>query len=312
MAGEIDFTECEKRHKKYEGANGNKISIIYNGGLYMLKFPPVSKRNKAFSYKNDCVSEYIGCHILESLGIPVQQTLMGTYRVGDKEKIVVACKDITSPDWQLIPFAGLKNETINTPTEGYNTELSEILSTFDEQNDFEPGKLKRFFWKTFIGDALIGNWDRHNGNWGFLYNQNTDKIKIAPLYDCGSSLYPSADEETMKLILSDKNEFKIRIYERPYSAIKENGGNINYFNFIFSLKNKECNNALKELYPKISIVKINQIIDGTPYISETQKQFYKAMVEGRKKLILQASYEKLLEIENQRNPESKVESGIEW
>lgn len=301
MAEKIDFTNCEKKHKKYEGANGSKISIIYNDELYMLKFPPISKRNKALSYKNDCISEYIACHILESIGLSVQETLLGTYNVGEKEKIVVACKDFTSPDWQLIPFAGLKNETINTPTEGYNTELSEILSAFEEQNDFDPKDLKKFFWNTFIGDALVGNWDRHNGNWGFLYNQKTDKIKFAPLYDCGSSLYPSADEETIKLVLTDINEYKVRIYERPYSAIKENGENINYYNFISSLKNKDCNKALKEIYPKINIDKINGIIDDTPYISENQKCFYKTMIEGRRKYILQTSYEKLLEIENKKS-----------
>jgi len=300
MAFEIDFTNCEKRHKKYEGSNGNKISIIYNDELYMLKFPPVSKRNKAISYKNDCISEYIGCHIVESLGLPVQQTLLGTYNTGKEEKIVVACKDITSPGWQLIPFAGLKNETINTPTEGYNTELSEILSTFNEQKDFDPEELREFFWKTFIADSLIGNWDRHNGNWGFLYNQELDRIRLAPLYDCGSSLYPAADEETIKIILSDENEFKVRIYERPYSAIKENGNSIKYYDFISSLRNKDCNKALKEIYPRIDMDRINGIIDDTPYISGTQKLFYKRMIEGRKKLILQPSYEKLIKIEKKK------------
>ena len=307
MTEGIDFTSCVKRHKKYEGSNGNKISVIYDGELYMLKFPPVSKRNKAISYKNDCISEYIGCHILESIGLPVQKTLLGTYNTGKEDKVVVACKDITSPGWQLIPFAGLKNETINTPTEGYNTELSEILSAFEEQRDFEPSQLKRFFWNAFIGDALIGNWDRHNGNWGFLYNQETDEIKLAPLYDCGSSLYPAADEGTMRLVLSDDNEFRIRIYERPYSSIKQNGENINYFNFISSLKNKDCNNSLKEFYPKIDIERIDGIIDGTPYITDIQKRFYKTMIEGRHRLILRSSYEKLIKMERRNKNSYEIE-----
>ena len=55
-------------------------------------------------------------------------------------------------------------------------------------------------------DALIGNWDRHNGNWGFLYNAHTDEMELAPVYDCGSSLYPQADEKIMEMVLSDENE----------------------------------------------------------------------------------------------------------
>lgn len=68
---EIDFTDLDKRKKLYDGANGNKISIIYNNEQYMLKFPPTAKINKNMNYSNSCFSEYIGCKIYESLKIPV-------------------------------------------------------------------------------------------------------------------------------------------------------------------------------------------------------------------------------------------------
>ena len=42
----IDFTDLKKRKKTYAGANGNKISVIYEGEQYMLKFPPQAKLNK--------------------------------------------------------------------------------------------------------------------------------------------------------------------------------------------------------------------------------------------------------------------------
>ena len=38
----------------------------------------------------------------------------------------------------------------------------------------------------FIADSLVGNFDRHNGNWGFLINEELKKIEIAPIYDCAS------------------------------------------------------------------------------------------------------------------------------
>ncbi len=83
----------------------------------------------------------------------------------------------------------------------------------------------------FIVDALIGNWDRHNGNWGFLYNNLTDELTLAPVFDCGSSLYPQADECIIDKILSNKNELNHRIFDIPLSAIMDNGKKINYFNF---------------------------------------------------------------------------------
>lgn len=91
----IDFTGLPIRNKTYAGANGSKISVIYNDVLYMLKFPAVPSINKEMSYANGCISEYLGCHIFESVGIPVQNTLLGTYTKNGKQKIVVACRDFT-------------------------------------------------------------------------------------------------------------------------------------------------------------------------------------------------------------------------
>ena len=34
------------------------------------------------SYANSCLSEYLGCHIFALAGIPVQETLPGTYTTG--------------------------------------------------------------------------------------------------------------------------------------------------------------------------------------------------------------------------------------
>lgn len=83
----IDFTNLPVRNKTYAGANGSKISVLYNGELYMLKFPAVPAVNKQMSYANDCVSEYLGCHIFESIGIPVQKTILGTYTKNGKQNL---------------------------------------------------------------------------------------------------------------------------------------------------------------------------------------------------------------------------------
>lgn len=104
----IDFTIAKVKNKAYAGANGSKISVIYNNEQYMLKFPPLPTINKEMSYTNSCISEYIGCKIFDSVGIPVQETVIGTYTSNGREKIVVACKDFTSPGITLQDFASLK------------------------------------------------------------------------------------------------------------------------------------------------------------------------------------------------------------
>ena len=284
-----------QKNKTYAGANGGKISVLYNGEQYMLKFPPFPTINKEMSYTNSCISEYIGCKVFESVGIPVQETVIGTYTSKGKEKVVVACKDFTSQGITLQNFASLKNRIIDSERNGYGTELADILSTIDEQTAMDSETLKTRFWDMFIVDALIGNWDRHNGNWGFLYNNATDEVTLAPVFDCGSSLYPQADEDLMKKILSDKNELNHRIFDIPLSAITYNGKKINYFKFLSEGKFPDCNKALKRIASRIDMKKIYEIIDNTPTITELQKEFYKTMLTARKERIIDFSLNKLKE-----------------
>ncbi|WP_455010798.1 HipA domain-containing protein [Mogibacterium timidum] len=291
--GVIDFTDLKKRKKIYAGANGNKISVIYEGEQYMLKFPPQAKLNKGMSYSNSCFSEYLGCQIYESIGIPVQKTLMGVYTVKGKQKIVVACGDFTEPGVSLQDFASLKNRMIDSERQGYGTELIDILQTIDEQTLVDRDSLLERFWDMFIVDAFIGNWDRHNGNWGFLYDDRTDEMTLAPVYDCGSCLYPQADKKIMEAVLSAPGERNHRIYNIPLSAIMQEGKKIKYFDYISSMQNEDCNRALKRIVPRIDMGKIKGIIDYTPFISDLQKDFYLTMLIERKKRILDFSIEKL-------------------
>lgn len=64
----IDFTKLQRKNKMYAGANGSKISVVYEGKQYMLKFPPHSVKNRDMSYSNSCFSEYLGCQIYECIG----------------------------------------------------------------------------------------------------------------------------------------------------------------------------------------------------------------------------------------------------
>lgn len=289
----IDFTNAAVKNKAYAGANGSKISVVYNGEQYMLKFPPFPTINKEMSYTNSCISEYLGCKIFESVGIPVQETIIGAYTSKGKKKIVVACKDFTSQGITLQDFASLKNRIIDSERNGYGTELGDILLTIDEQTSMDSETLKTRFWDMFIVDALIGNWDRHNGNWGFLYNNATDEVTLAPVFDCGSSLYPQADEDIMKAILSDNNEFNHRIFDIPLSAITYNGKKINYFKFLSEGEFSDCNKALKRISGRIDMNKIYEIIDSAPTITELQKEFYKTMLLARKERIIDFSLNKL-------------------
>lgn len=292
----IDFTGCPvNKFKGYGGANGNKINIEYNGVSYMLKFPPVPNKSKVMSYTNSCISEYVACHIFKSLGFVVQDTILGLYTdKRGKEKVVVACKDFTADGKRLMEFAHLKNTCVDSEQNGYGTELSSIMKAIDEQSLIEPQRLKDFFWDMFVADAFLGNFDRHNGNWGILIDEYKQSADIAPIYDCGSCLYSQLNEVQMQKVLSDEKEINQRIYVFPTSAIVENSKKISYFDTISSLKNEDCNKALKRITERIDMDKISSIIDETPAVTEVQKDFYRIMISERKAKILDYSMELLL------------------
>ena len=165
----IDFTNCEiNKFKYYGGKNGSKICIVYNNQDYMLKFPSLNDNDAEQTYANNCISEYVACKIIKSLGFKVQDTILGTYNLNGNTKVVVACKDFTSLGVVLRQFAELKNSQIESSKNGYGTELEEVIQTIESQQICDVNYFKDFFWDMFIADTLVGNFDRHNGNWGFL------------------------------------------------------------------------------------------------------------------------------------------------
>lgn len=277
----MNFTNLPQRKKSYGGANGSKLSVIINNELYMLKLPSLASKNDNLSYANSCISEYLGCHIFNMIGIKAQETILGSYEYNGVNRVSVACKDFEKDGYKLMDFASVKNQIIDSKSNGYGTDIIDIVETIEKQNLIDPIELSNHFWNIFVIDALIGNWDRHNGNWGFLYNQDTDEIRIAPIFDCGSCLFPQMDEVLAKKVLKDKTQMNARIYDFPTSAILYKGKRINYYKFIKSHEYVECDKAIERIKNKIDLNKINKLIKDVQCISEIQKNFLITIIKKR-------------------------------
>ena len=261
----------------------------------MLKFPPSGERKPTnLSYTNSCISEHLASSIFNLIGINAQKTELGTFSIKGKTKVVCACKDFATGSKRLFDFCSIKNTILASDSNGSGTELEDVMDTIDKQQYVSPVELREHFWNVFIVDALLGNFDRHNGNWGFLYDDQTHRTEIAPVFDCGSCLLPQADENVMQAVLTNEAELHARVFQFPTSAIKLNGRKINYYDFITRAENDDCNAALERVFPKIDMEKIAAFIDGTPVISDLQKQFYSHYLQARYDLILSPAY-KLIE-----------------
>ncbi|MEG0227918.1 MAG: CtkA family protein, partial [Lachnospiraceae bacterium] len=130
-------------------------------------------------------------------------------------------------------------------------------------------------------------------------DEQKQRAKIAPIYDCGSCLYPQMDVRDMAKVLGDENEINQRIYTFPTSAIVDSGKKISYFDFISSLQNAECGEALERVAGRIDMEKVCEIIATTPAISDLQKDFYQTLLTKRKEKIL--DYSMALRMKQQEN-----------
>ena len=279
-----DYSMYEKTPVMFSGAE-RKFEIIIEGHRYIVKFQKNSEVGLTFNH----VSEYLGSHIFQVVGIPVQETFLGTY---DGKNVVVMKNFLESED-ALVAFNGVGESSLERDKELYQYTYEDITAMLQENmKSTNVTETIERFWDMFIVDALIGNFDRHGGNWGFIKRNN--QYRIAPVYDNGSSLYPKLNTDDMIAeILTSEEEIDQRIYKFPTSHIKVKNHKSSYFEVISSRQFEACNEALKRVVPRIDFERINDIIDGIEGISELRKQFYKVMLQQRFEKILMYTYRML-------------------
>lgn len=280
----IDFSEY-KLNGKYYGGSERKEGITIDGEDYMIKF----QKQTAFGKRNNHISEFIGSHIFEACGFETHRTYLG-YRGGEE---VVACKDFNLPGKQFVPFNDVGESTLDQDKETYQYDYEDIMQMLRDNSKLtNVQETVSMFWRIYIMDALLGNFDRHGANWGFLKENN--RYKLAPVFDNGSCLFPNlVDENEIQEIIESEEETNKRIFKFPTSQVKLNGKKSSYFEVINSLQFDECNDALRYVVSNLHMNIVGNIIDETPLISEIQKRFYKHMINERYKKILLNSFEKL-------------------
>lgn len=280
----IDFTNCKELISTYGGSEKKK-KIVYENKIYLLKFPdPIRDKGNTLSYMNNQFSEYIGCHIMESLGISVQRTIMGIYDENFKKKIVVACEDFTDSDNELVEFTKLANSVTKIDNK-FKCNIEDVYSVIDNTKIIKnKEEIIKSFWDMFVADALIGNPDRHLDNWGLLYNIKTNSYIFSPIYDCGSCLHALFSNEKKEKILANKIEMKNVAYNIK-SAYSMNHRRI-FYSEIFKNPPKDLKDAILRIAPRIDMGKIDAIINSVPAISNVDKQFFKESIKIRKELII--------------------------
>lgn len=316
----VDFNGYEQNQRMYGGTAGRKMGICYRGDNYLLKFPGNLKeqhmKNIRLSYSNSPVCEYIGSQIYKLLGFEVHDTLLGM-RNG---KVVVACRDFLADGDRLYEFDKIKVtfephflDSNGNETNGVGADLYEICMTIQEHPFLKdvPG-IREHFWDMFVVDALLGNPDRNNSNWGIVLGLDGSK-RIAPVYDNGNCLNCKWDDGQMKDILEDPEKFTAEAYRARRCIFELEGKPVNPYHLMERMEYPDCSEAVKRITPKIGTVmpKVRELLEGIPILSEVQKKYYISLLESRYENVLVPSCQKIIQKENQmeRSDCSRKERG---
>lgn len=287
----LNFSNAVEIAPEYTGSEKKKTMIL-NNKKYLVKFPDPNRSSKLeISYINNVYSEFIGTKVFELCGFETQKVVLGIYNKDGKDRYVCGCEDFTDNDFKLVEFEKFENASIDPNP--FKRELKDIFHIVESGvYNIDLNELKEKFWDMFIIDCLIGNIDRHNGNWGFLKNIKNEELKFSPIYDCGSCLFSTYTDEVMQNCLNNSTKM-LDCIKNTSSAIRDKGARIKYFEFITSMNNELCNKALKRVYPKIDLNKIFELIDDIDIISRIRKDFYKTVIKEKYDQILSITYKRL-------------------
>lgn len=291
----IDFTnyELSTRNLQYGGRAGEKRGIIYKNDYWILKFPKnsIGMNNVELSYLTSPLSEYIGNNIFNILGIKTHETRLGICFDGKRYKVVCACKDFIRNDQNelLIPYTSLRNDS--NPNIMINKDISyNSISSFDEilfqlKHNTILSKIdyiEEWFYKMVLIDILINNNDRNEDNWGVIKYKDTNRIEIAPIYDCGNSFYGKSSDDKIENIINDE----LKLYSSALNGItayddKEENRitSKKMLDIIFKTKSDVLYNVYNDV--KTNLNKIKDLINSIPnsfnnvsIISDIRKKYY--------------------------------------
>lgn len=173
--GSIIVDDTMRNGREYNGSE-IKLGVTIDGSNYILK-----RQKKDWL---NVQSELIASRFIKYLGGNVHTVLPGIY---DNEQVVL-CKDFTDIGSCLKTLASLNSSSIDTDDFMHEYYVDDIIYELAKIRNLDVSSaLQQFYWM-FIYDAILGNSDRHKGNFGVL--SAGEKHVMAPIFDNGACLFP--------------------------------------------------------------------------------------------------------------------------
>ncbi|MGL4762002.1 MAG: HipA domain-containing protein [Sarcina sp.] len=147
--------------------------------------------------------------------------------------------------------------------------------------------LEKDLFKVFIFDFLIGNRDRHHGNWAIIEKEDT--IRISPVYDNASSLCAYLTDSKINSCFNDDNWFKSVVDRKSVSLVRLQGKKVTHLEFITYLMENyytETIDFVKSIREKYSEEQIESLVESYKILlSEEKVKLLKKYLKEKFKLL---------------------------
>lgn len=297
----------------YGGSDRKNGLIGPDGARYMVKYSEkqAPRNDLSTSYVNNVVSEHISSRILGILGYPVHETALGT--LGGEA--VVVCRNFVPPGGELLEFEKFMRRHYDSHDIGRVPRIDQIYEIFENDPvlSAQSDSFKTCYWERFVGDALVGDFDRHKGNFGYLIGED-DSVCASPIYDNGGTLYPNLSEQGMRDVLADPKEIMMRIRLFPKAALEMNGKKVGYYDMMSSGIYSELTDAVVSMIPRIreAMPAVHEFLNGCDFLSDTRKAFYGVMLAERMAFILEPAYDMCVSRRFDEGARDRLESGADY
>ena len=144
------------------------------------------------------------------------------------------------------------------------------------------------FLKIMVFDALVGEQDRHEENWGII--RNNGEYKLSPLYDNGCNLLREFyKQENAEKYYNGLKDFEAYIRRSRTLICKKDGNKYKHFELIEELYNIYPNQIRKEIknLEKLTDLKIENIVNRIPddIITTKHKEYIIRYIKIRKQIL---------------------------
>lgn len=218
-------------------------------------------------------SEDVASRFIRGLGYNAHETLL----VKDtKRGDVVLLKDFVRRGESLRSYksTGQSSEDTNVSDKSYTyDDIVYMINKHTKISDEHKKQALEQFWDMYMLDAILGNRDRHHGNWGYICKGN--EYRITKIYDNGASLFPNVNNKMNEYIKDRKNFLFERCEKFPASLLmiydekEKRNKRTNYYEYIGNYKkykemeiayNKIKNIGLEKIYDTIKAASNNELI----------------------------------------------------